>query len=123
MHNSRHRILRSVLASAWLLSVAAVASAQSGKGGKAPEAGLTIDAQAIMQPWTGDLDQMVERGFVRVLVVPNKTYYFNDNGTQRGITYDTFELVQKELEKEIKRDKVSKVKHPKVRFIYVSVGR
>jgi membrane-bound lytic murein transglycosylase MltF len=123
MRNPRHRILRSVLVSAWLLSLAAVCTAQTGKVGKAPQVGLTIDAQGVMQPFTGDLDQMVERGFVRVLVVPNKTYYFNDNGTQRGITYDTFELVQKELAKEIKRDQKPKVKHPKVQFIYVSVGR
>jgi hypothetical protein len=30
-----------------------------------------------MQPWSGDLDGMVERRIVRVLVVPNKTFYFN----------------------------------------------
>jgi membrane-bound lytic murein transglycosylase MltF len=37
-----------------------------------------------MQPWTGDLDGMIERGFIRVLIVYSKTLYFVDNGTQRG---------------------------------------
>jgi membrane-bound lytic murein transglycosylase MltF len=123
MHKPRHCIVRRVLASFWLLSFAGVSSAQMADATKGARWSMSIDAQAITQPFTGDLDQMVERGFVRVLVVPNKTYYFNDNGTQRGITYDTFELVRKELEKEIKRDRKSKVKQPKVQFIYVAVGR
>lgn len=46
---------------------------------------LTIDPKTIMQPWKGDLDQMVERRIIRVLVVPSKTFYFNDKGTQRGV--------------------------------------
>ncbi|HEY2561705.1 MAG TPA: transporter substrate-binding domain-containing protein [Caldimonas sp.] len=76
-----------------------------------------------MQPWTGDLDRMVERRIVRVLVVPSKTQYFNDNGRQRGVTYDTFQLIEKELQKELERDKKSKHKHLKVKFFFVPVSR
>jgi membrane-bound lytic murein transglycosylase MltF len=38
--------------------------------------------------WVGDFDGMVEREFIRVLVVYSKTHYFFDEGTQRGVTYE-----------------------------------
>ncbi|HMK69085.1 MAG TPA: hypothetical protein VK433_11085, partial [Stellaceae bacterium] len=38
--------------------------------------------------FTDDFDQMVKRGYIRVLVVFSKTYYFIDKGQQRGITYE-----------------------------------
>ena len=41
-----------------------------------------------LEPWTGDLDGMVERRSVRVLVPYSKTGYFIDAGTQRGLFYD-----------------------------------
>ena len=37
----------------------------------------------------GDLDAMVARGRIRVLVAPSRTYYAIDNNLQRGATYDT----------------------------------
>jgi len=108
---------------ALLLFVVACAHAAAPKA-KPPREDLTIDAATIMQPWTGDLDQMVERRIVRVLVVPNKTFYFNDNGRQRGVTYDSFQLVEKELQKERDREKKpGQRKHLKVRFFFVPVSR
>ncbi|MGD9509647.1 MAG: transporter substrate-binding domain-containing protein [Geminicoccaceae bacterium] len=35
-------------------------------------------------PWTGDLDGMVERRLVRLLVVPNRTDYYLDGGEPKG---------------------------------------
>ena len=41
------------------------------------------------QPWTGDLDGMIERRVIRVLVPYSRTLYFVDlGGTQRGMSYD-----------------------------------
>ncbi len=37
----------------------------------------------------GDLDRMLERRVVRVLVPYSRTLYFNDRGAQRGLTADT----------------------------------
>jgi membrane-bound lytic murein transglycosylase MltF len=122
VHDFRHRALRTALAAAMLLS-GPLSWAQATKVARPPREDLTIDPQSVMQAWTGDLDQMVERRIVRVLVVPSKTFYFNDKGRQRGATYDTFQLVEKELEKELKRDKKSKRKHLKVQFFFVPVGR
>jgi membrane-bound lytic murein transglycosylase MltF len=98
-------------------------SAQAPAAGKPSREELTIDPATVMQPWKGDLDEMAERRMVRVLVVPSKTFYFNDHGTPRGITYDTFQLVETELNKRLSRDQKSKRKHLKVKFFFVPVGR
>ena len=36
--------------------------------------------------WTGDLDGMVERRLVRILVMPNRTDYYLDHGAPKGLT-------------------------------------
>lgn len=51
----------------------------------APVTGLQHEAP----PQFGDLDAMLERRVVRVLVPYSRTLYFNDRGTQRGLTADT----------------------------------
>jgi membrane-bound lytic murein transglycosylase MltF len=48
---------------------------------------LSINLQ--QQPWTGDLDGMIARRYIRVLVPYSRTLYFVDlGGTQRGMSYD-----------------------------------
>jgi len=37
-----------------------------------------------MDKWTGDLDGMIERGFIRFLVIHSKTYYFFDGAREWG---------------------------------------
>jgi membrane-bound lytic murein transglycosylase MltF len=58
------------------------------------------------QPWTGDFDGMVKRRLVRVLVVYNKTNYFIDRGTPRGITTEVFKLFEDEINKKAKTKNV-----------------
>jgi len=41
-----------------------------------------------LQRWDGDLDEMIERRNVRVLVPYSRTGYFIDGGTQRGMSYE-----------------------------------
>ncbi|HVO84724.1 MAG TPA: hypothetical protein VMU60_09890, partial [Syntrophobacteria bacterium] len=36
---------------------------------------LTIAAEEATKPWTGDLDGMVKRRFIRILTVYSKTFY------------------------------------------------
>ena len=38
--------------------------------------------------WTGDLDAIIERGYLRALVTYSKTHYFLDGARQRGISYE-----------------------------------
>ena len=51
--------------------------------------------------WEGDLDGMVERRLIRVLVAYSKTYYFLDGARQRGVTYDIFEAFEDWLNEEL----------------------
>ena len=48
----------------------------------------------------GDLDTIRARGFLRVLVVANKTHYFVDRGRQYGIAYELL----REFEQQLNRD-------------------
>jgi len=49
------------------------------------------------EAFSGDLDGMVERRRIRMLVVPSRTFYFVDQGTQRGLSYDLGQAFEKEL--------------------------
>jgi membrane-bound lytic murein transglycosylase MltF len=55
----------------------------------------------ITVPWTGDLDGMVKRRTIRVLVVPSKTFYFVDRGEQRGVTYEALREFEKFVNTEL----------------------
>lgn len=44
------------------------------------------DGIAANPPWTGDLDGMVERRLIRVLVIPNRTDYYLHHGEPKGLT-------------------------------------
>ena len=60
-----------------------------GLGGLAVPAAEELSIELQQQPWTGDLDGMIKRGFIRALVPYNRTLYFVDlGGTQRGISYE-----------------------------------
>jgi membrane-bound lytic murein transglycosylase MltF len=54
---------------------------------------------AIFAPWKGDLDEMVKRRAIRVLVAYNKTTYFVDKGTPRGAAYEALKSFEAELNK------------------------
>ncbi|HET6961170.1 MAG TPA: transporter substrate-binding domain-containing protein [Terriglobia bacterium] len=56
--------------------------------------------------WTGDLDGMIKRRVIRVLTVYSKTSYFVDRGTQRGLTYEAFQLFEEDLNKKLKNKNV-----------------
>ena len=88
-----------------------------------PSRGLAIDPATVTRPWRGDLDGMVERRMVRVLVVPSKTIYFQDRGTPRGTSYDMFQVVERELNARLERDKRLKGRHLRVKFYFVPVRR
>ena len=49
--------------------------------------------------YTDDLDGLLARHTVRVLVVPNLTNYFIDRGSEHGLTYESFILFGSFLER------------------------
>ena len=89
--------------------------------GQAADADATGDDQsadslAALQKWTGDLDGMIKRGFIRVLTVHSKTTFFVDKGAQMGLVVDAFRLFEDDLNKKLER------KHVRVRVIFVPVA-
>ena len=67
--------------------------------------------------WTGDLDQMVKRRFIRVLVAYSKTFFFVDKGTPRGTTYDVMKAFEEELNRK------TRSKHLRVHAVFIPVAR
>jgi len=85
---------RSFLAAA-LLVLPGIAAAQE-------PTTLTIAAEN--RPWHGDLNGMVERRIIRVLVPYNRTLYFLDmGGRQRGISFDYMQAFENHLNTKLKR--------------------
>jgi membrane-bound lytic murein transglycosylase MltF len=57
-------------------------------------------------PWFGDLDKMIERRVIRVLVPYSKMFYFIDAGTQRGLSYEMMESFGNSVNKKHKLTKL-----------------
>jgi len=73
--------------------------------------------EKITQPWTGDLDGMIERRLIRVATTYNKTLYFIDKGVQRGAVYEGYKLFEDELNVKLK------TRHLRVSVIFIPVSR
>ena len=62
----------------------------------------TPEGRLLAQQWTGDLDGMLKRRYLRVLVIPDKMYFFFDGSTMRGVTYDAMTEFDAFLNKKFK---------------------
>lgn len=69
------------------------------------------------EPWTGDLDAMVDRQRIRALVTFSKTFYFLDGVEQRGLSFDALKEFEKTINKKLK------TKHLKVHMVFIPVAR
>ncbi len=97
----------SAVLTATLLLLAAVAGAQAPAKPPAKAAappGKTDYAlpDVTAKKWTGDLDGMIKRRQIRILVPYSKTYYFVDRGTQRGLAHDVGRQFEEDLNKKLK---------------------
>lgn len=61
---------------------------------------------ALQNPWSGDLDGMVERRAIRVLVVHSGYFYFFDKGRPRGITADMLDEFERFLNRKLNRKRL-----------------
>ena len=71
----------------------------------------------VSKPWLGDFDGMSERQVIRVLVVYNRTQYFLDGPTPRGISYETLKNFEKHI------NQANKKKVIKIDVVFVPVAR
>lgn len=88
----------------------AVAAEESAKAPQGLEHGID-------RPWSGDLDGMLERRIVRLLVVPSKTFFFVDKGQQRGLSHDRGKAFEETLNRNLGKGK------PRVEVVFVPVSR
>jgi membrane-bound lytic murein transglycosylase MltF len=54
------------------------------------------------RPWIGDFDGMAKRRQIRALVVYSKTFYFLDQGRQRGLSFDLLKEFEKHVNQQLK---------------------
>jgi len=102
-----------------LTLVATPAVGQSAAQTPAMESSATLGLSPAVrgEKWTGDLDGMIKRRTIRVLVPYSKTYYFVDRAVQRGISYDVTRLFEAELNKKLT------LRHLRVSVLCIPVNR
>jgi len=69
------------------------------------------------KPWIGDFDGMAKRRQIRALVVYSKTFYFLDQGQQRGLSYDQLKEFEKYINQKLKTGTL------KIEVIFIPVTR
>lgn len=88
------RVCLSAVGVSFLLTTALGAQARATSPAKpAPD----VLAPPKIVPWTGDLDGMLKRRRIRVLVPYSKTTYFVERGVQRGASYEALSAFGDEL--------------------------
>jgi membrane-bound lytic murein transglycosylase MltF len=83
----------------------------------AEKVGITIVQR---KQWTGDLDGMIKRRVIRVLVPHTKTMYFVDRGQPRGVAYEAGRALEEQLNKKRGHLKVNLIFYPTPRDRLVS---
>ena len=77
-----------------------------------------LSIQLQQQPWTGDLDGMIARRYIRVLVPYSRTLYFVDlGGTQRGMSYDFMRAFEDDFNSRLGRGDL------RVHVVFIPVSR
>ena len=71
----------------------------------------------LLKEWKGDFDGMAKRHEIRALVAYSKTFYFLDQGRQRGASYELLKEFEKFVNKKLK------TKTLKVRVLFIPVRR
>ena len=102
---SRLAIVAGAVLACALLAGPFPAGAADKPSAQAPQREQLTISPVEAQPWTGDLDGMIERRTIRVLTTHSKTFYFLDKGVQRGATYDFLRLFEDDLNKKLAANK------------------
>lgn len=83
-----------------------------------PEGQVTAIADPMLGAWFGDLDDMVERRQIRVLVPYSRTFFFVDGrGTQRGLMHAYMEAFGDKVNQQHGRERLP------IQIVYVPVTR
>ncbi len=109
-----------VAALATLLTASAAAGPARAAGNDKAATGVS-DQEALLEhasrTWTGDLDGMIERGFIRVLTTYSPLFFYYDGAGQKGLVYEVTNAFAKQLNKG--RSKT----HAPVRILLIPTSR
>ena len=123
---------RDVSRSIWILAIAGVMAVFATYGNAAPAQAVSDkvlhdeaksatsgkhELQVGTRQWKGDFDGMKKRRIIRALVPYSKTFYYVEKARQRGISYDVFQALETDLNKQLKSKTI------KMHVIYLPVGR
>src|SRR5512145_2293609 len=81
--------------------------------------GHELSAPTILQPWTGDLDGIIERRVIRALVAPSRTSYWLNGARQTGAEYELLKAFQEEINNRYK----AKGKHMLTHVLFIPTSR
>jgi membrane-bound lytic murein transglycosylase MltF len=112
----KHGIVSLVLTCHLFLAVVALGETPN-QAARGPGEESYALADVTQQKFTGDLDEMIQRRLIRVLVTYSKTHYFVDRGAQRGLNYEAFRLFEDDLNKELEKT------HVRIHVVFVPVAR
>jgi membrane-bound lytic murein transglycosylase MltF len=96
-----------------LLTGSSTASPQSQTN---PHSTPSLELPLTFERHVGDLDAMVNRGEIRVLVVPSRSGFFYDQGRPQGIYYEAFNEFQRFVNRKYKTGSL------KINVTYLPVG-
>jgi membrane-bound lytic murein transglycosylase MltF len=86
---------------AFSVSLSVPALGQSNSQVASEETAFLQGLPELMRPWKGDWEEMRKRGLLRALVVYSKTFYFVDQGAQRGATYEALKAFETDINKKL----------------------
>lgn len=66
-----------------------------------PDIDPTLLERLRTEKWSGDIDGMIERRFIRALVLYNKTGFFYDGPQPRGVSYEALKEFEKYINKKL----------------------
>ena len=104
-------LVRASLMIVLLITTVFITESAAAASEKKPQQKHTL---TLNKKWIGDFDGMLKSRIIRVLVVYNKTFYFVDQGRQRGISHDLLKEFEKFINKKYKTQtlKVNVVFYP-----------
>lgn len=111
------KLIRHALALSLALAVFSLCSASPAWTKEAPSAADTIPHDQLYKPYFGDLNELIKRRVIRVLVTYNKTNFFLDGPRTRGVTYELLTQFEKHLNKKLK------TRHLNVHLVFIPVTR
>lgn len=76
-----------------------------------------MGVEVFKDPWTGDLEAMLENRLIRVLTVYSPGRYYLDNGQEKGLTYEWFKMFENFVNDRLGRE------HLRVHVVLIPLAR